>query len=602
MKNEQTTEQLIQEPLMDIWSRPGIWAKQRAYMFLTINIIVYACLNIFIFWIHQARLFDFSWQSYTVTYHKTLIDFLFFPISIREAPVLIPIMGMLMANIMIVPILISQLYGFRYSVIFCALVLVFAHLPVLSFFLLASCFIASAGKNKLPFKFGVALLGLLPLALYFYVATRGANMLKFRPIDPTLLYAPWIFAFLAAALIAAAVLTFARLVKYRPGGILVGMVPFFTIPVILFQSYIGADQLEFRMTVHRYGPESPIYTPVDISARVFQETLRAWRRYKVRDLQAIVDLAASEFPYVATQMLQENRTELLDVFGKFEREYPQSRFVPNALYLYGLGQDMRFNYGVLQRNWMVEYSFDLVSPLSKKTWERLVKDYPQTIYAVPARLRLAILEIREKKIDRALNLLDDLIKHASHLNENTTTQMAESIGSFGQLFDEPLKVDIPSVDLPVLISQAQELRSLIKNNGNDPRFGAEPLAELMTLDPDHLKYRDHLLELAIRFSDAKLHDNLLVRYAEADPDPKQRLVLLERYADYFKGEDAGAEALYKLASLLQAWGLANMDSQAYDQAVVFYKRVTKEYPDSLYAPRASDRLQQLQTVSHQLKY
>lgn len=596
MNNEQITEQIIPKPMMDIWSRPGLWAKQRAYIFLAINFVVYACLNIFVFWIHQARLFDFSLESYTVTYHKTLIDFLFFPISIREAPVLVPIMGMLMATIMIVPILISQLYGFRFSLAFCGCVLVFAHLPVLSFFLLASCFIASAGKHKLPFKFGVTMLGLFPLALYFYVATRGANVLKFRPVDPTLLYAPWVFAFLAAALIAAVVLAFARLIQYRPGGILIGMIPFFLIPVILFQTYIGADQLEFRLMVHRYGPDSSIYTPVDISARVFQETLRAWRRYKVRDLQAIVDLASSEFPYVATQLLQANRTEILEVFGNFQKKYPQSRFVPNALYLYGLGQDLRFNFGVLQRNWMVEYSSDLVSSQSAPTWEKLVTTYPQSIYAVPARLRLAILEIRKENADRALTLLDDLITHANIFSENPATRPADMVVSLGQLFDEPIRIAIPTVDLAELINQAQELRSLIKNNMGDSRFGEAPLAELMKLDPDHLKYRDHLLELAIRFSDAKLHDNLLVRYAQVDPDPAQRRVLLERYTEYFKGEDAGAEALYKLASLLQAWGLANMDSSAYDQAKGYYENVIRDYPDSIFAPRAREKLRQLHAV------
>jgi outer membrane protein assembly factor BamD (BamD/ComL family) len=605
--NQQTTESIIeqQQPaipaaMMDIWSRPGLWAKQRAYIFLTINLLVFASLNIFIFWIHQARLFDFSWQSYTVTYHKTLIDFLIFPINIREAPVLIPIMGMLMANIIIVPILISQLYGFRFSTIFCLCVLVFAHLPVLAFFLMASCFIVSAGKYKLPFKFGVALLGLLPLAIYFYVATSGANMLRFKPVDPTLLYAPWVFAFLAAALIAAAVLAFARLVKYRPGGILVGMIPFFAIPVILFQTYIGPDQLEFRLLVHRYGPDSAFYTPVDISANVFHETLRVWRRYKVRDLQAIVNLATSEFPNVATQLLQENRSEILDVFGRFQTTYPNSRFVPNALYLYGLGQDLRFNFGVLQRNWMVEYSSDLVSPLSAETWKKLADNYPKTIYAEPARLRLAILAVREKKIDQALKLLDDLLKSADLFQDDLSTRPAEPVVSFGQLFEEPTQTEIPPIDLPDLISQAQELRSLIINNGHDPRFNTEPLAEFLKLDPSHLKYRDHLLELAIRFSDAKLHDNLLVRYAETDPDPAQRRILLERYADYFKGEDAGAEALYELASLLQAWGLANMDSQAYNQAEMYYKRVIRDYPDSLYTPRAAERLRQFQGIARQL--
>jgi len=48
---------------MDIWSRPGKWARQRAYIFLCVNVLVYATLNIFFFWLQNGRVFDFSYDT-----------------------------------------------------------------------------------------------------------------------------------------------------------------------------------------------------------------------------------------------------------------------------------------------------------------------------------------------------------------------------------------------------------------------------------------------------------------------------------------------------------------------------------------------------------
>jgi len=590
--------QVYEFELIDIWSRPGAWSRQRAYIFLGINILVYAALNAFIFWIHQATLFDFSWRSYTSTYHKTLIDFLFFPISIQEAPVLIPIFGFLMATIIAVPVLVAQLYGFRYSMVFCLCVLVLGHLPVLALFLVASSFIAGVSKHRLPFKFGVALLSLLPIIVYFFVATRGINLMQFRPVEPILLYAPWFLAFLAATAITAMVLGFARLVKYRPGGVLVGMIPFFAIPVMLFNHYIGANQLEFRLLVHRYGPGSLLYSPIDISARVFQETLKDWKRYKVRDLQAIADLTKIEFPYVAQQMLQEDRCKILSVCDRFLAEYPRCRFVPNALYMQGLAMDMRFNYRSLLRNWAVEYTTDLVSPESASVWTRLVDQYSNSVYAQPARFRLAVLALREGKVAVAERLLRDLIDAGQILaRKGPAAQVSEGTINLRDIFTEPPQTDVPAIDLPVLLKQAQELLELVRNNGNDPQFKSEPLAQFMRLDPDHPKYRDHLLELAINYSGSLLHDNLLVRYALTDPDPQQRLELLERYAEIFIGKDAGAEALFEVARLLQSWGLANMDTKAHDQAEDYYSLLIKQYPKSIFAAQAKLKLKEVQAIS-----
>ncbi|MFA5865166.1 MAG: outer membrane protein assembly factor BamD [Phycisphaerae bacterium] len=586
--------------LADIWSRPGRWSRQRAYIFLTATIILYALMTIFIFWMRQAKLFDFSWHSYAITYHKTLIDYLFYPISIHDAPVLIPIWGMLMATIIVVPILISQFYGFRFSIVFSLCVLFLAHLPVLCLFLIISSFIAGVSKQRLPFKFGVALLSLFPLGLYFIVATRGETMLQFKPVDSILLYAPWILAFLAAAVIAATVLSFARLVKYRPGGILIGMIPFCAIPVVLFYHYIGSDQLEFRLIAQRVGPDSSIFSPVDISAQVFQETLKNWRRYKVRDLQAIVDFVQIDFPYIAQQLTQEDRTKILIACERFLKKYPHSRFVPNALYLMAMALDLRFDYGVLLKYWTVEYTTDLVSPTSRETWQRLARDYPNSIYAEEALLRLAVLALRDGRTGEAKNLLNQLLSRDSSSKKNVSTQPADPPMSVREFFREPRLIDIPPVDLPSLAEQAQELRELIIHNENDPRFGSVPLMELMRLDPSHPQYRDHLLEMAGEYSTSTLHDDLMVRYALTDPDPLKRKSLLERYAEHRNGQGAGAKALFELASLLKAWGLVNMDPKAHALAGDYFRKLIKQYPNSIFAARARASLKQMENISVQL--
>ncbi len=578
----------------DIWSRPGEWARQRAYIFLAINLCIYASLSVFLFWMRQARFFDFSLTSYLSTVHQTIMDFLAFPINIAEAPVLIPVLGMVMAALIATPVLVSQLYGFRFSLLFVVCVLIFAHLPVLSFFLLICSFIAATSKRKFPFKFGVALLSLIPIALYFYVATRGANLLEFRPVDPTLLYAPWVFAMVAAAAIAGSVLLVAALLKYRPGGILISMIPFFVIPVILFDRYIGSDLLEFRILAYQFIPgKSMIFTPVDISGMVFESTLKQWRRYRIRNLQTIIDIARFEFPFMAHQVLQRDQEKVMDVCGVFLRKYPSSRYVPNALYILGLANDMRFDYSVLDKKWLVEYHTDFVCKRSRDVWQNLVEKYPESIYAQPARLRLAILLIRDKHIIQAKKYLEEVLEWNKRLAHRTTTRPIRGITSFRQLLAKPVQIDIPQVNLDKISVVARRLLELIEHNADDPQYQAEPIAEMLKLDKTHPKYRDHLLELAIKYANSKLHDNLLVEYALQEKDPFSKRKLLVRYTDMFKQTDAGAQALYELAKLEQSLGLVNMDKQSYESARKHYKLLILRFPKSVFANLARQRLKRL---------
>ncbi len=591
-------EQTQQLAFVDIWSRPGQWARQRAYIFLGINLCVYASLSIFLFWMRQAKLFDFSPASYFSTVHQTIMDFLAFPINITEAPVLIPILGMVMAALIAAPVLVSQLYGFRFSLLFVGCVLIFAHLPVLSLFLLICSFIAATSKHKLPFKFGVALLSLIPIALYFYVATRGANLLEFRPIDPTLLYAPWVFAMVAAAAISGSVLLVAALLKYRPGGILVSMLPFFIVPLILFDRYIGSDLLEFRILAYQFIPgKSMIFTPVDISGLVFESTLKQWRRYRIRNLQTIIDIARFEFPFTAHKVLQKDQQTVIDACNAFLRKYPSSQYVPNALYILGLANDMRFDYSVLDKKWTVEYHTDFVCKRSKTVWQKLVREYPNSLYAQPARLRLAILAVRNEQIEQAKRFLQDLLEYNKRLAHKTTTMPTRGITSFKQLLTKPMQFDIPQVNLVQVTIDAKKLFELIEYNANDPQYHAKPLAEMLKLDKTHPKYQDHLLELAIKYPNSELHDNLLVQYALQERNPVTRKSILTRYAEMFRNTDAGAQALFELARLEQSLGLVNLDRQSYELARKHYKLLIARFPRSVFANLAQQQLKQLKSMT-----
>lgn len=587
--------------LVDIWSRPGKWARQRAYIFLAVNLAVYAGLNVFVYWIQNARQFEFSWASYTATFHKTLIDLL--PMSVREAPVLIPILGVLLAVIVIVPILISQLYGFRFAIIFAACVLILAHLPVLSLFLVACSFIAGSSRHWLPFKFGVALLSLLPIAIYFYVATRGGQMAQLRSIDQTLLYAPWVFAFLAAAVIAAAVLAFAKLVEYRPGGILISMITLSAVPAVLFHAYIGADQLEFRILAHKFNPQTVTGSAsVDIRPILLERTLKNLERSNIRNLDDILETTSqtvrSAVQNLAHQQSQQLRVRIIDACRQFRAKYPSSRFMPNQLYLFGLAQDMRFDQSILRSECRVQYHTDLVSPTSRDVWQELINDFPESVYALPARYRLAILQLRKQDTTQAMRLIAELLERlpkfmqSRHDKSPTPTTLRE-------LFARPSRTDVPAIDLETLEQQAENLLELIQYNADDPKFGNEPLAEFFKLDTHHPKWQSNLLDLAIKkYQRSKLYNNLLVMAALAGADPQKLRADLKRYTEIFKkGDDARATALFQLARLTQSFARVSIDgqgkTQARKRAVELYRQLIDEYPNYSLAKRASASLASL---------
>ena len=162
-------------------------------------------------WSHSA-----FWGPQT----HSLYDFILHPISvIDQTPIHGVVIGLVMASIIAVPISVSILYRFRSALPFIAAVLVFGHLPWMAITLVTSCVLASVRPFRLSFRFGSALVAMLPILLYLLLATRGPGDPLSASISPErklLLVGPWLLAILAACTMMAAIIFIAHLANYRP--------------------------------------------------------------------------------------------------------------------------------------------------------------------------------------------------------------------------------------------------------------------------------------------------------------------------------------------------------------------------------------------------
>lgn len=587
----------LPDVLHDVWSRPGRYAYRRAWIFLLVNLAVFVALNCFQYWLHNADWFDFSLESYRATFDKTLLDFLRFPIDVQEVPMMIVVLGLLMAITVIVPVLVSQLYGFGFALFFCAAVLVFGHLPALSVFLVVAAFIAGSEALRLPFRFGSVLMALFPIIIYFYVATRGTGEEQSLPVDLTPLYAPWVLALVAAAVTAAFVLAFAKWAKYRPGGILLSMIPFLAVPVVLFHAFVGRDELYFRLLEHRFGPASAVvFSPTDLRRAVLTSSLHYWEEHRIRDRELLIESALRLADETAADLLTRQQTQTIQACDNFLNAFPASRYRPNVLYLQGRAKDTRLDPEGL-RFLEARFYHSYVTEQSQDTWQRLLDNAPDTIYATEAGYRLAVLAVRQEDIDRAQRLLADTLDRLRNYERDNQPAGDNPPVSLWEQLKRPTTFERPRIDTDDLYTRALSLADMIDNNRDDPDHGNAPLAMLMTLDPRGSEYPEKLQSLKALYAESKLADNLAVLRVLTLDNPSQRLYQLTQCAEQFAGTDGGAAAVFELARLKRTLGLAGTDPQRLAEAKQLFRRVVDEYPDSHLVPRARHELSRLENQS-----
>jgi hypothetical protein len=531
-------------------------------VFLSLTFLLFAGLCVFLHWLHVAKAFDFSWSSYVAPARvwgaqtQTLNDFLRYPISVERAPLHGIVLGLLVAAIVAMPILVAILYRFFCSLPFIAAVLILAHLPWMAFTLLGGCILASVRPFRMTFRYGSALLGMMPVLLYLYLAAwsdAGAPGQSMTPSERTLMIAPWVLAVLSACAMMAAVLLIARVVNFRPGAMAPVMAVTFAMPAVMFFEYVGRDELDYRLLEAHVGPRSDR----SLATRDVRDMLLEWLDVRVEPdtlLNFNDDVAViwQESPRFRERALQEmwrgwlaGRAAAYEACNRFLAAHPDSKYVPCVLYVQARLMDMRLDEVKLRRDGRREFYTDYPHAQSEPAWTALASRYPDSPLAAAAGLRRAQLRLRRGEVAEARELLAEVERRA----EQGARPSPASRPAIHLLLRAPAPESSLEFDPAPFLFEARRLRELIDANVDDPVFGARPLVEFAALDPHREQYDQQLLRLADRYQGALLYDNLIARWSAARPDLAERASALAASIGRFAGGDAVPEALYQLADL-----------------------------------------------------
>lgn len=588
--------------IMDVWSRTAPKYRVRAMVLLALTFLLFAALCVFLHWLHVARPFDFSWSSYVAPARvwgaqtQTLNDFLRYPISVERAPLHGIVLGLLVASIVAVPILVAILYRFFCAVPFIAAVLIFAHMPWMSFTLLCGCILASVRPFRMTFRYGSALLGMTPVLIYLYLAAwseTGTPGQSTTPSERTLMIAPWVLAVLSACAMMAAVLLIARVVNFRPGAIAPVMAVTFATPAVMFFEYVGRDELDYRLLEAHVGPRAERF----LATREVRDMLLEWLDVRVEpDTLAHFsdDLAVvwAESPRFRERALQEmwrgwlaSRAGAYEACNRFLAAHPDSKYVPCALYIQARLMDMRLDEVKLRRDGRREFYTDFPHAQSEAAWTALASRYPDSPLATAAGLRRAQLKLRRGEVQAARALLVEVKQTAQRLSHKGA---AASQPALHLLLRAPAPESSLEFDPAPFVFEARRLLELIDANADDPVFGDVPLVEFTSLDPHREGYDQQLLRLAELYEGSLLYDNLIARWAAGRSDAADRAAALAASVERFAGGDAIPEAMYQLADLEIQNAIGDESSRRAGLARM--KEVASRFGETCWGRKAQARL------------
>lgn len=595
-------------PKNNVWQWHGRKYRIRATLLLLVNVVLFAGLCCFSFWLRTGQYIPFFndqyWQIWQLTFdwtHEqqiTLIDFLTYPISIEQVPMMMVITGLVLATLTAIPILIAMLYRFRFSLIFTCLICFLAVLPWLAICVTLCCYLSRWRPLQFSFRYATALLAMLPMLVYFALASRDTSISHLPPLELAMLYVPWVMALVAACLLMAIVLLIARLVNYRPGAIAPLLAVMFALPVVLFEARIGRDELYYRLLEHEYGPGSQVHfvNNVDLSQMIHHLAVQRLREIKdpQATLKSVMEQVRLTMQFEIARRNHESfaaeKDEARRACQWFINRFSNSRYVPNAMYIQGRTIDLRIDHEFFRETLILRYYQDFPDAASRPVWQTLFERYPESPLASVAGLRLATLETREGHVDWAVVLLDQVIGRWD--GDEQEDQQVAGPGGFRGFFAKKPATSSLEVDPSVAAQKAAKMKELLVNN-RDPEQNDLALRELFRMDPRHRYYQRNLEQLlaAIRRGDviSRLGDNLQVMIAAAEPSHSLKIEKLEQVVerlDKLEQTDAMPQALYEL-------GAAYQNDFRFREARERYLVLVSRYPESTWAEEAHRRLSKL---------
>ncbi len=574
-------------------------SRRRTALFLTVNFLAYAVANALVYYISSGRWYDTSFADYRQAVFQPLGQMLVTPLSIFAYPWMIPVTGLLVAVVVVVPILVTCLYHSRVCVFFLLCVAVLAHAPVLAIVLAGGCVAMAATTLRRRNPSLAMLLGLLPVFVYLYFSTGELPMVT-KPMQNLMLHVPFLLAGVGAIVAGGVVLIIAHYTRYRPGVTWPVLVVLLATPTWVFFGKVGGDELAYAVLAGRLTPSEQLFADQEIEKFFPDEEFEDWgegdRQWREQTLANVnADLAAQ-------------KSRLLAACDRFLRRYPGSPRRSAVLWIRGLAADTRVSTVAFEAEpgpvsnpnpdaeaepALVHYYHTHSLPISKRTWERLREEHPGDPRAAEAYLRLAQLAIREERFDEAADLLAagaEVVIEPRTDRQSDADEVSppadESDSPWSGLFvpdpGRPSVAYLKNVSLEI-----SKLRWLMeKNDVPADALSARALAAFLAVDRQGLSpsgYEEELLRLAKTYTHSNLADNVALAIAmNADSvtptkatTQARRLARVRALKDMENeaAADASIEANYQLGLLaLEARSFPDL-SRYIERPEVYFGRV-----------------------------
>lgn len=572
-----------------------------------------------LFWskILAGSFWSFSFSSVTSAEFWHLDRFVLSGVTIFEYPWQILVLGLLMGILAIVPVLISQLLSFAYSLPFVLSVAFLVNLPGFAICILVSCVAAACRPLRFRSRFAAIALCTAPQLLYwaYFGSARGVE-----PVKWGFSFTPWICAWLVGLAIAGLVLGIGHFTRYRPGLVWTFTCLVLVMAVVVFETQIGFAELDYQLYVAENNPEQVIEFHDHSITEPLDETLQnvAVRRYLAgffyptepiplraelkKEIQ--IQLSNGRWPswFIVPEELkyQAKRQWLLDQYDLFISRRSRTSRMPIALYYKAFLTEYSPETQMLGDREVLHFYSDYPHERSREIWYRLYREFGDSPESLEARWRIAQHWAGQGRFEQA----DQLLAEAQSGLAERLKMLDEEPGNnetFFSLFRPPVDSVMTTFKLAELQRKISQLRALISSENRTKKpASAKRLAEFVMLNPhsqDYAARLDGLLQQTA--DDDPLRDNILLAQTKLIADDQLRAERLTLLHGRFQNTDGGMQALYELALLkIHLWRRQNDSNLQQKKKYLADARDTLTgflslYPDSIFTEQVRKNLDDL---------
>jgi len=558
-------------------------------------------------------------------------------VSIFEYPWQILVLGLLMGIMAVVPLLVSQLLSFRYSLLLIVEVLLLANLPGFALCLLISCIAVACRPLRFRSRFVAIALCTAPQLLYWGFLGSARDV---EPVKWGFSFAPWICAWLVGLIIAALVLGVGHYTRYRPGLVWVFTSLVLVVAIAVFETKIGFNELDYQLYVAENIPEDVAefhdHRITEALDRTLSEpTVRrylegffypsepiALRQELKEEIQ--IQLSYDRWPswfIVPSELQYRQKKQWLDqqydlfidpsrpwwmpifLYEKFVQRRSTSKRMALALYCKALLSEYSPDLKILKEKEILHFYSDYPHEKSRETWHILYRDFGASPESAEARWRIAKHWAGLGRFEQAGSLLAEAEPMITERLQ-VLREKQDPDGTFFSPFRPPPDSVMTESKLTDLRRRMNQLRLLISSENRTGKPAVEKrLAEFVMLNPHSLDYSWHLDKLLQKTDDEDpLRDNILLAKTKLIADEQLRAERLRALHQELQGTDGAMQALYELGLLRRRqW------SQQDDANLELKKKLLAEtrailtsfvslYPQSIYAEQVQNNLNSLPTV------